>query len=368
MINLRSDTVTQTSPQMRSFLSQAEIGDDAYREDKSVNLLESYCKDLFDVEAALFSTSGMLSNRLALLCQTSPGDEVVLDALYHINFFDSAATASICHVVLNACQTQTGILTVEDVEKALNSKPRYYYFAQIKVVAIENTINGWVGKIFPFEEIKRLRSYTQEKGISLHLDGARLFNAHVETKIPLADYAKQVDTLSVCFSKGLGAPFGSILMGKKDIIEEARKHRLWLGSGVHQAGFQAAAAYYALKNNIPSLKEDHEKTKIFKRNLEEIEGLALHLNSGRTNMIQFTLQNLRCSSQEFITSCEKKGLLLFDWLPGVIRAVIHRDISGKDLHNAVKIIQKVLQEKRPLKVQSKAALLPDLKKTSEQNV
>ncbi len=345
MINLRSDTVTQTSLQMRSFLSQAEVGDDAYGEDKSVNFLQDYCKELFGVEDALFSTSGMLSNRLALLCQTTPGDEVVLDYHYHINFFDSAATASICHVVLNTRSTQTGILTVEEVDKALQSKPRYYYFSQVKAVVVENTINGWVGKIFPFDELKRLRLYTQEKSMALHLDGARLFNAHVETGISLSDYASQVDTLSVCFSKGLGAPFGSILLGKKEILHEARKHRLWLGSGVHQSGFQAAAAYYALKHNIPFLKTDHEKTKTFKLSLEKIEDLELHPDSGSTNMIQMSVQNSNLSSQEFIDACEEQGLLLFPWLPGIIRAVVHRDISEKDLHRAVKIIKDVLGKK-----------------------
>lgn len=346
VINLRSDTVTQPSSQMRDFMVRAKVGDDAYHEDKSVNLLEDYCKELFGVEAALFSTSGMLSNRLALLCQTAPGDEVVTDYHYHINFFDSAATASICHVVLNTRQTERGILTVEDVEDALHSKPRYYYFSQIKAVTIENTINGWVGKIFPFEEIKRLRIYTQEKNMALHLDGARLFHAHVETEIPLSQYAEQVDTLSVCFSKGLGAPFGSILLGKKGVIDEARKHRLWLGSGVHQAGFQAAAAYYALKHHIPFLKEDHEKTKSFKSSLEKIEELMLHPDSASTNMIQWRLQYLNLSAQEFIAACEKEGLLLFHWLPGVIRAVIHRDISERDLLKATRIIQKVIQKNR----------------------
>lgn len=221
MIDLRSDTVTVPTPDMRRVLSKAEVGDDAYGEDKSVNNLQDYCKDLFQVEDALFVTSGMLANRLAMLTQTSPGDEVVTDYSYHINFFDSAAAAAICHVVFNTRNSDQGILTVEEVQKAFHSKPRYHHFAQIKLVSIENTINGYAGKIFPFEEIKKLRTYTTQKNILLHLDGARLFNAHIETKIPLHDYARQVDTLSVCFSKGLGAPFGSMLMGKKEIIEKA---------------------------------------------------------------------------------------------------------------------------------------------------
>ena len=194
MINLRSDTVTQPSENIRLCMARAPVGDDAYGEDKSVNRLQDYCKELFGVEDALFTTSGMMSNRLALLTQTSPGDEIVLDYTYHINFFDSAAVASICHLVLNTRFTETGVLTAEDVDKALQSKPRYHYFSQLKLVSIENTINGWVGKIFPYDEIKRLHNYTKENGMFLHLDGARLFNAHVETGISLSDYAAHVDT------------------------------------------------------------------------------------------------------------------------------------------------------------------------------
>ncbi len=344
MINLRSDTVTQPSQEMRSFIAKAPVGDDAYGEDKSVNRLQDYCKELFCVEDALFVTSGMLSNRLAILSQTSPGDEVVLDYNYHINFFDSAAAASVCNVLLNNRFTEDGILTVEEVDKALNSKPRYHYFSQLKLVSIENTINGWVGKIFPFEQIKRLRRYTHEKGMAFHLDGARLFNAHIETGIALSDYADQVDTLSVCFSKGLCAPFGSVIMGRKEIIEKARKFRMWLGSGVHQIGFQAAAALYAIEHNISSLKKDHELTQVLKYRLQSVFDLTLHPNSGDTNMIQFSLEKCMINSDKFIELCEERGVQFFSWLPGIIRAVIHNGVSEKDIHQAADIIQDVVHK------------------------
>jgi threonine aldolase len=342
MIDLRSDTVTLPTSHMRQAMLQAEVGDDAYGGDPSLNKLRDYCKELFNVEDALFTTSGMLANRLAIMTQVPKGDEVITEYNYHINFFDSASCAAVCHVVLNTCFTKNGILTWKNVSDTINSKPRYYYFAQPKLVSIENTINGWVGKIFPMEEIKELRLYTQEKGIKLHLDGARIFNSHVETGITLAEYAQHVDTMSICFSKGLGAPFGSMLMGKKETIEEAKRYRMWLGSGVHQIGFNASAALYALQNHIPRIKEDHEKTKLLKHGLEKIEELKVHPQSAETNMIQFTVDSTQKNTDMFLDECEKNGLLLFPWLPKTIRAVVHQNISMEDISKAIKIIEDVI--------------------------
>jgi threonine aldolase len=343
MIDLRSDTVTTPTPLMREFMSRAVVGDDAYGEDKSVNELQSYCKELFHVEDALFVTSGMLANRLAILTQTSPGDEVITDYSYHIHFFDSAAAASVCHVVLNTCHTANGILTVHDVENALSSKPRYINFAQARLVSIENTVNGHAGKIFPFDEIKKLKMYTEQNNLALHLDGARLFNAHVETHIPLCEYAKYTDTLSVCFSKGLGAPFGSMLMGKKDIIDKARRFRGWLGGGVHQMGFNASAALYALKNHLPCLKKDHALTQLFLSMLKNMSEIDID-REPETNIIQFSIKRLLTTNDIFLELCHQKGLLLFPWLPTKIRAVIHRPLTEQNIVRAAHIIQEVICE------------------------
>ena len=235
---------------MRHFMLQAEVGDNAYGEDKAVEQLEAYCQALFGVEAALFVTSGMLANRLAFLAQTSPGDEVITEYNYHVHFFDSAPSAAVCQIALNPLRTSDGVIRVQDVEAILHSKPRYYYFAQVKLVSIENTINGYAGKVYPYEEIIRLRAWTRQHDSKLHLDGARLFNAHVKTGIALSTYGQAVDSLSVCFSKGLGAPFGSMLMGSQALIDKAKRYKMWLGSGYHQIGFNAQAAYYALTHNI----------------------------------------------------------------------------------------------------------------------
>ncbi len=321
MIDLRSDTVTKPCEKMRAYMLQASVGDDSYREDESVNYLQNYCKDLFQVEDALFVTSGMMANRLAFMSQTNPGDEVITEYSYHVNFFDSAPMSAIAGVVMNPRHSLDGILRPSDIEQALYSKQRYNYFAQPKLISIENTINGWAGKIFPFETLQSLHILAKEKKLSLHLDGARLFNAHIAKGIGLHEYAQYADTVSVCFSKGLGAPYGSILMGTRETIDKARRYRIWLGGGVHQTGIQAAAACYALKNNLHRLKQDHQLAQYFAKFLLEIPEISLNANTVETNMVQFRLQSIQ-NSDDFLDRCTKQGLLLFPWIPGIIRHIV----------------------------------------------
>lgn len=342
MIDLRSDTVTLPDASMRKIISSSEVGDDAYGEDKSTNILQDYCKELFQVEDALFVTSGMMSNRLAIMSQVERGDEVITEYNYHINLFDSSACASICNVVLNTVETSDGILSCKHIQRAINSKPRYYYFSQPRLVFVENTINGWVGKIFPINELKKLRIFTRELNMSIHLDGARIFNAHVKTGIPLSEYAKHVDTISVCLSKGLGAPYGSVLMGKKEIIDKAKKYRMWLGGGVHQVGFNAKVACHALKNNIDRIKIDHENTQLLLEKIQSIEEITINPSSGSTNMIQFNISKLKLFADEFTDHCQKRGLLLFPWRLDTLRAVVHKDITASDIIIAANIIKKVV--------------------------
>ena len=342
MIDLRSDTVTKPCDKMRSYMVQAPVGDDAYQEDESVNILQDYCKELFQVEDALFVTSGMMANRLAFMSQTKLGDEVITEYSYHVNFFDSAPMSAIAGIVMNPRHCVDGILSASDVEQALNSKQRYDYFAQPRLVSVENSVNGWAGKVFPFETLKSLYRLTQEKRISLHLDGARLFNAHIATGIALDEYSRYADTISVCFSKGLGAPYGSMLMGTKETINKARRFRIWLGGGVHQTGMQAAAAYYAINHNLKRLEEDHQLAQYFAQNLLEIPDIRLNIKTVETNMVQFSLNCALKDSVSFLDCCAEQGLLLFPWTPNVIRAVIHKHISALEIDQAILIIKNIL--------------------------
>lgn len=342
LIDLRSDTISLPTQGLIQDMSEAVVGDCAYGEDESYNNLVTHCKKIFDVEDAIFVTSGMLANRLAVLAQTSPGDEVITGYDYHINFFDSAAMAKVCNVVLNTLHTEDGAIKVDDIRTAIHGKPRYKTFAQVKLVSIENTINARQGKIFPFDIQKDLYSFLKDQNVNLHLDGARIFNAHVETQIPLCEYAKYTDTMSFCASKGLGAPFGSVLLGKKAIIDNARKYQVWLGSGYHQIGFQARAALYALENHINFTKKDNDLAKLLYQRLQDVPKIKL-LNKVETNIVGFDISGLNITNDVFLSLCQKQGLLLFPWLESKIRAVVCMNISEEDIIRASAIIRHVVK-------------------------
>jgi threonine aldolase len=341
MIDLRSDTFTLPSPEMRNHIVYAEVGDDYYGEDKSVNHIEGYCRELFKKEAAVFTTTGMLANQLAIISQVTRGNEVVTEYNYHINLYESAQHAALCSVVLNGRETSDGILRVADVMRAVGSKPREDTYAQVKLVSIENTINSRQGRLFPLEEIVRLRAYTQAHNIGLHMDGARIFNAHVATRIPLADYAREVDTLSICFSKGLGAPFGSMLLGPVDVVERARRFRVWYGSGFHQIGIYAEAAYFALTRQLNRLAEDHRLTKLLVEKLASVPELGVDPGLVDTNMIFIDLSILGVSAEEFVSRCSQEGLLLLAFPPRSARIVVSRNVMEEDIQTTAIIISKV---------------------------
>lgn len=339
IIDLRSDTVTKPNQAIKDAMYNAQAGDYAYGEDISVNELLDYSKELFQVEDALFVTSGMFANRAAIGCQTSPGDEVITHYNYHVNFFDSAGNAKVSNIVFNCIHNDSGILNIYDIQQAIESKPRYKIFSQVRLVTIENSINGFNGKIYPIEEQRQLYHYLKNKGINLHLDGARIFNAHVETKVPLSEYAKYTDTMSFCFSKGLGAPFGSMLLGKKKIIEKARTMQVWLGSGYHQVGYYGAAAKYALENNILRLKYDNDLAKVLADKIKKLSQISLIYPYPETNIFAFSIKSLNVTNDNFIAECQKHGLLLFPWLEGHIRAVVHMGITKDDIEKSAEIIE-----------------------------
>ncbi len=341
-IDLRSDTVTKQNQAIKDAMYHAQAGDYAYGEDLPVNELVEYCKELFQVEDALFVTGGMFANRLAIGCQTSPGDEVITHYNYHVNFFDSAGNAKVNNIVFNCIHNNSGILSTDDVHQAIESKPRYKIFSQVRLVTIENSINGFNGKIYPIEQQIQLYHYLQNREINLHLDGARIFNVHVENKIPLSEYAKYTDTMSFCFSKGLGAPFGSMLLGKKQIIEKARTMQIWLGSGYHQIGYYAGAAKYALENNILRLGYDNSLAKVLADKIKLLPGINLIYPYPETNILAFSIKSLNITNDDFVAECQKHGLLLFPWLEGHIRAVVHMGITGNDINKAAEIIETVV--------------------------
>nr|WP_256368958.1 GntG family PLP-dependent aldolase [Anoxybacillus sp. EFIL] len=341
---MRSDTLTLPTEEMRKVIADAIVGDDCYGEDGSVVELEEYCKQLFCVEDALFVPTGTMANQLAIKSQVTEGNEVITETNYHINFYESSSIAMLSRVVLHTCKTDDGILNVEHVEGLIHSKPRGPFYAYPQLISIENTINYYQGKVFPLKVIEQLYEFTREKNISLHMDGARLFNAHVATDIPLSNYAKLVDSLSICFAKGLGAPFGSMLMGKKEMISKARIYRKQFGAGFHQIGMYAAAALHALKHHISHLCTDHLLAKKLAIMLSEIEGLSIDPDAVETNMIFFHVNNLHTNSWQFVDRCKKKGLLLFPWLSDIVRIVVSRNVTEKDIYEAANIIEAACKE------------------------
>ncbi|MGX4608048.1 threonine aldolase family protein [Priestia sp. JNUCC 25] len=344
MIDLRSDTLTTPSEMMKKVMYDAQVGDDCYGEDESVNMLEEYCKELFQVEGALFVPSGTMSNQLAIKSQVDEGNEIITEVNYHISFYESASTVMLNRVVPNTTKTGDGLLRAEIVEELINAKPRGYLYARPQLVSIENTINYYQGKVFPLDTIKELRDFTKDNNLNLHMDGARLFNAHVATGIPLDLYAQNVDTFSVCFAKGLGAPFGSMLMGNGEIINTAKKYRKQFGGGLHQIGMYARAAQFALENNLQRLQEDHRLTKLLANSLNDSDGININESEVETNILFIDISELGIDSQRFADICKEQGLLVFSWLPHIVRVVVHQHISELDIIVAAKIIKDVVKK------------------------
>lgn len=338
-IDLRSDTVTKPSEGMRKAMYEAEVGDDVYREDPTANTLEKYAAELLGKEAALYVPSGVMGNQICLNVHTQPGDEVICDRDAHIFQYESGSPAALSGLQLSLVESVNGVFTSDQVEPLIRPTSAYY-MARTRVIEVENTHNRAGGIINPIENIKALSALAKKYNLVHHLDGARLWNASVETGISPAEYASHFDSVSCCLSKGLGAPIGSVIAGSKDFIEKAFRVRKAWGGGMRQVGILAAAGLYALKNNINRLKEDHEKAKLFAGKLSEISGIAIDKNLVHTNIIMFSISGI--SVDDFLKKCSDKNLMLSTGKVGVIRAVTHMDVSFEDIENAVKIIQSVL--------------------------
>lgn len=343
IIDLRSDTVTKPCKGMLDAMAQASSGDEGYYEDDSTLELESYCAQLFGKEAALFMISGTMSNQVAIRCYTQPGDEIILDKSYHINYFEAGPTVDLGHVYLNLCHTTDGLMRVIDIEKALIDKSRSEIGNEAKLICLENTINTFSGKIYPFEEIQKIFEFSRKYNLAVHLDGARLLNACATTKIAPRNYAQYTDSLTICFSKGLGAPFGSILMSTTQIIEKARKYRKWYGGGLHQSGYMAAAALYAIKNNCLQLEEDNHNAKLL-ANLLQQDSLGIDVPIVDTNIVMLNLERLGIKSNDFLPIALAQSISLYRWSLYCVRAVTHKGITTHDIYCAADTLKKIIKQ------------------------
>lgn len=341
IIDLRSDTVTKPSPAMRKAMYDAEVGDDVYSEDPTVNKLQDYAAELLGKEATLFVPTGLMGNQICLNVLTSPGDEVICERTAHIFQYESGTPAKLSGIQLSLIEGRKGVITPEQVEPYIRPESAYY-MPRSRVIEIENTHNVAGGTIVPLENIKSLRLLADKYRLSMHLDGARIWNASVETGISVSEYASYFETISCCLSKGLGAPIGSIIGGSKEFITEAFRVRKSIGGGMRQVGVIAAAGLYALENNIDRLTEDHRNAKILADKLADIDNVVINKEDVHTNILMFKARNK--SIETLIEECKKRNLLIGPGGVGIIRLVTHMDVSTEDVNKAIEVLREVLGE------------------------
>ncbi len=333
-IDLRSDTVTRPSPAMRQAMMSAEVGDDVFGEDPTVNLLQEEVAALFGKEAALFVASGTMGNELCIKAHTSPGEEVIVDEDAHVVVYETGGPAFLSGIQLRCLRGRKGVLPPAEVEAAI--RPSTYYMPPTSLICLENTHGRSGGSVVPIEYIRTISTLARRRGLKLHLDAARIWNAHVASGIALREYGGLVDSLSVCFSKGLGAPVGSMVLGTSAFIERVRRYRKIFGGGMRQVGILAAGALYAVRNNVARLAEDHEKARWFGKEMAGLKGWALHNEEVETNMAIFDIQATGKSQAGILGMLKEKGILLTPEREHLIRSVTHLDVSWDDVKEAVR--------------------------------
>lgn len=339
VIDLRSDTVTKPTPPMREAMARAEVGDDVFGDDPTVNELEGQTAELLGKEAALFVPSGTMANQVAIRGHTQPGDEILVEANAHLYYYECGAPAALSGAMCRCLSGQRGIFTGADVEASL--RPADQHFPRTRLVCLENTHNRGGGKVWSIGQIQDVAAAARKHGLQLHLDGARLWNASVASGIPERDYAAHFDTVSVCFSKGLGAPVGSALVGPKGFIERARRFRKMFGGGMRQAGIIAAGALFALRHHRARLAEDHANAKALASGLAAVSGLEADPAEVETNMVRFRVRSL--PAQQLVDRLRAQGVLVLAVGPDMIRAVTNLMVSADDIQAAVAMIARVLK-------------------------
>jgi threonine aldolase len=339
MIDLRSDTVTKPSPAMREAMAHAEVGDDVFGEDPTVNRLQEEAARLLGKEAALFVPSGTMGNQLSVRLHTKPGDEIIVEAGAHVVRYESGAAAGLSGVQTHWISGTRGILEVDQIEAAI--RPPDYHNPPTTLICLENTHNRGGGTIYPLATIKAIRKLAEAMGIAMHLDGARLFNAVVATGVPAAEYARHFETVTFCLSKGLGAPVGSMICADQERVVKLRRLRKMFGGGMRQAGIIAAAGLYALERNIGRLAEDHAHAKRLAAALAALPGVRINPAHVETNIVVFDISETRRRAEEVLALLKAEGLLLVPFSPTTLRAVTHLDVSRDQIEQACAILRKI---------------------------
>ena len=342
MIDLRSDTVTKPSPGMRQAMAIAEVGDDVLGEDPTATLLQTRMATMLGKEGCLFMPSGTMANQVAIKTHIQPGDEIIIDQDAHIYYYECGATAVISGGQFHCLPGDNGILRAEAIEAAI--RPPDIHQPPSRLICLENTHNRGGGSIYTLEQTRTVAEVASRHNIKVHLDGARLFNAALASNATVEQYASLVDSLSICFSKALGAPVGSVLCGPADFIEKARRYRKMLGGGMRQVGIVAAACLYALDNHLDRLAEDHEKARRLALGLAQIPGIQIEPQLVVTNIVLFDVSGTGIDADVVAARLEAEGVSTIPFGPTTIRAVAHMDVSAADIDKALLIISRVLKK------------------------
>jgi threonine aldolase len=338
LVDLRSDTVTKPSPGMRKAMAEAEVGDDVYHEDPTINRLEEMVAALYGHEAALYVASGTMANQLAIRAQTHHGDEIIMERSSHPFNSEAGALAALAGVQVNLVEGQRGIMKVEQI-KAVVRTPNVHH-APTALICLENTHNRGGGSVWPLDNIRAIREMARAVKVPMHLDGARLLNACAATGLTAKDYAQYFDSCTLCLSKGLGAPVGSLVIGPKDFIARAHRFRKQFGGGMRQAGILAAAGIYALEHNVERLAEDHLNAKRLAKGIAEIDGLDIDVSAVETNILFFHVRKPGLSVPLLLERLRTEGVLMGGTGPQTIRAVTHLDVSKEGIDRAIAVLKR----------------------------
>ncbi len=341
-IDLRSDTVTQPTAAMREAIASAAVGDDVYGDDPTVNSLEERVAALFGHESALFCPTGSLANQLSIRTLVKPGEELLVETRSHIVRAELGAAATFSGITTRTWPAEDGLLRAED-PLAIAHENAGPYLVSTKAIAVENTHNFGGGTVQPIAEIEKLSVAARARGIAMHLDGARIWNAHVASRISFAEYGKHFDTISVCLSKGLGAPVGSLMISTKERIQEARIWRKRYGAGMRQVGILAAAGHYALDHNIARLAEDHDRAQKIAVALAAIDSSLVDPKRVATNIVGLELSKIGITAAELASRCKEAGLWISALGPHYARLVTHLDFDDAQCNQAIEILQVILK-------------------------
>lgn len=338
MIDLRSDTLTEPTDEMREAMAAAAVGDDVYAEDPTVRDLQDRVAAMFGKESALFVPSGTMGNQICLAIHAGAGDEVVADSNAHIFHYENGAASVIARVQIHSIQTVDGAMPLDAIHQTL--RPPAYYYPQTKLIAVENTHNRHGGTVLSVEYLTRLRDLAQRFSIPIHCDGARIWNACIAQNVSYLEMGAHFDTMSVCLSKGLGAPVGSLILGTQNHIDVARRWRKMLGGGMRQSGVLAAAGMYALDALLPLLPTDHSHASLFAEGISTIPGVTVELWRVQSNIVLFTVP---MADADFVRTASAAGLRIAPIYPGMMRAVFYHQITTIDTVAAIDIVRDVVQ-------------------------